>query len=498
MPLYEGEQFRRLWWCVYVLDRRISLETGLPFMIQDVNVDTAPPLELSDNWLSRFKDSQLTVADLEVEIQCEVSTKPVTPIPYLVTMVRYSRVLGKVWEALYGAKSTDTVSSPLVSEYLEYLVSETEAQAPASMAYNQNNETLQPAEGLEWWQIKQKTLMQIVRTPYGHRSIHGLDSIIQRWTYLRLAMRKPMLRRSLIPADVNEASNLENEVTCIHLARRIYDHFDCIPDRYPKMEFPFLHYLARTATLALGLIIKRHSFKEKHGSATLHIVRILKRYCGQTWTSGKFIRSVIRLNHMAETVLGQDTSPVTGGCVADKSTVSNSRDPLRHTDHGGLSASDKRPASHIRRTVSAATPPHRGNSVNTCAPSPIATSYSPQKQPDMSCTSPASGFTGLVTADFDFEQAVNGSGFGYSRHLQPTTTTTMLFPHAPTVHNPTLHSWGGSSAGVVDAGFSMVETQRQGDPRYNAADSVNDFDLNADWLQDLLGTGLDLDSSINW
>lgn len=163
MPLYEGEQFRRLWWCVYVLDRRISLETGLPFMIQDVNVDTALPLELSDNWLSRFKDSQLTVADLEFEIQCEVSGKPVTPIPYLATMVRYSRVLGKVWEALYGAKSTDTVSSPLVSEYLEYLVSETEAQAPASMAYNQDDETLEPAEGLEWWQIKQKMLMQIVR-----------------------------------------------------------------------------------------------------------------------------------------------------------------------------------------------------------------------------------------------------------------------------------------------------------------------------------------------
>lgn len=314
-------------------------------------------------------------------------------------------------------------------------------------------------------------------------------------------MRKPILRQSLIPADINEASNLENEVTCIHLARRMYDYFNCIPDRYPKMEFPFLHYLARTATLALGLIIKRHSFKEKHGSATLHIVRTLKRYCGQTWTSGKFIRSVIRLNHMAETVLGQDTSLVTGSSVVDKS-VSNLRDPLRHTDYGGPSASDKRPASHIRRMASVAAPAHRGNPINTMAPSPIAASYSPQQQPDMGCTSPASGFTGLVTADFDFEQAVNNSGFGYSRRLQPTTTT-MLFPHAPTVHNPALHAWGGNSAGVGDAGFGMVETtqghsQRQSEPRYNSGENVNDFDLNADWLQDLLGTSLDLDSSIHW
>lgn len=493
MPIHEGEQFRRLWWCVYVLDRRISLETGLPFMIQDVNVDAALPLELSDNWLSRFKDSQLTVADLELEIQCEVSRKPVTPIPYLVTMVRYSRVLGKVWEALYGAKSTDTVSSPLVSEYLEYLVSETEAQAPASMAYNQDDETLAPVEGLEWWQIKQKMLMQIVRALMKIEGFMVL-TIIQRWTYLRLAMRKPMLRQSLIPADVNEASNLENEVTCIHLARRIYDYFNCIPDRYPKMEFPFLHYLARTATLALGLIIKRHSFKEKHGSATLHIVRTLKRYCGQTWTSGKFIRSVVRLNHMAETVLGQNTSLVTGSSATDKSTV-NSLDPLRQTDYSGLSASDKGTTDPMRRMVSTAAP-HRGNAINTLAPSPIATSYSPQQQPDMDGTSPASGFTGLITADFDFEQAVNGSGFGYSRRLQPTTTT-MLFPHAPTVHNPALHSWGGNSAGAGDAGFGMVETtqghaQRQSEPRYNTADNVNNFDLNADWLQDLLGTGLDL------
>lgn len=165
MSIYESEQFRRLWWCVYVLDRRISLETGLPFVIQDVNVDTTLPSELSDNWLSRFKDSQLTVADLEFEMQCEVSRNPVTPIPYLVTMVQYSRVLGKVWEALYGAKTIDTASNPLVSEYLEYLVSETEAQAPASMAYNQDDETLEPAGGLEWWQVKQKMLMQMVREP---------------------------------------------------------------------------------------------------------------------------------------------------------------------------------------------------------------------------------------------------------------------------------------------------------------------------------------------
>src|SRR6266511_5034433 len=107
MHVFENEMFRRLWWCIYVLDRRLALETGRPFLIQDVNVDTALPLKLGEAWLNTHRESTKTSKELKVEIQMEISREPVTPMPYLTAMIRYSKVVGKVWEALYGASVTE-------------------------------------------------------------------------------------------------------------------------------------------------------------------------------------------------------------------------------------------------------------------------------------------------------------------------------------------------------------------------------------------------------
>lgn len=166
MSVYESEQFRRLWWCIYVLDRRLSFETGLPFVIQDVNVDTALPANLSDDWLAKFKGSQLTEKELASDIDLEISKEPMTPIPYLVTMVKYSQVLGKVWEALYSARATDMASSPQVTEYLEHLVSEIENQTPPSLVYNPSDSFGLPTGASSWWPIKQKMLMRMVRESF--------------------------------------------------------------------------------------------------------------------------------------------------------------------------------------------------------------------------------------------------------------------------------------------------------------------------------------------
>ena len=53
MPTFQGEMSRRLWWCIYLLDRRLAIETGRPFLIQDVNFDVGLPHNVSDEWLTR-------------------------------------------------------------------------------------------------------------------------------------------------------------------------------------------------------------------------------------------------------------------------------------------------------------------------------------------------------------------------------------------------------------------------------------------------------------
>jgi hypothetical protein len=162
MPVFETEMFRRLWWCIYVLDRRLALETGRPFLIQDVNVDAALPLKLGEDWLTSHRESTQTSKELDVEIQMEISREPVTPMPYLIAMIRYSRVVGKVWEALYGASMTELTSGPLINEYLESLLSKFQREVPPDLVYNPNEPFDIQFGASNWWEIKQKLLIHMV------------------------------------------------------------------------------------------------------------------------------------------------------------------------------------------------------------------------------------------------------------------------------------------------------------------------------------------------
>ncbi|KAF3356373.1 hypothetical protein VdG1_03884 [Verticillium dahliae VDG1] len=114
MPAVASQMYTRSWWSIYVLDRRLAIESGRPYLIQDSNVDTALPLDLSDAWLTRFQSRPEKISQLQREVALELASEPITAIPYIAAMVRYSRVVGKAWELLYGVKSANSTSSPMV------------------------------------------------------------------------------------------------------------------------------------------------------------------------------------------------------------------------------------------------------------------------------------------------------------------------------------------------------------------------------------------------
>lgn len=162
MSIFEAEMFRRVWWCTYIIDRRLALDTGCPFLIQDVNTDVPVPLELSEEWLSQHIETTHTAKQLEDEVKTESDRKPTTPIPHLSAMVDFSRVVGKVWEAHFGALDINASSTPLTTEYLEFLVSSTVQKDPSRVWSGSPEPFHVQFAGMEWWQIKQKMLMRIV------------------------------------------------------------------------------------------------------------------------------------------------------------------------------------------------------------------------------------------------------------------------------------------------------------------------------------------------
>lgn len=170
MTPFEGEMARRLWWCIYLLDRRLAIETGRPFLIQDVNVDVGLPQNISDERLETYR----TAPGSAVFDYKEVIEGP-SMVPYLIAMTSYSRVIGKVWEALYGAVTSDKTPTTLLNEYLEHLILQSQKCISHEFSYDPLSPSNYDSKTMAWWQVKQQFIMRIVR--YLHQGITRSNKI---------------------------------------------------------------------------------------------------------------------------------------------------------------------------------------------------------------------------------------------------------------------------------------------------------------------------------
>lgn len=160
LPIFQAEASRRVYWCIYLLDRRLALDLGCPFMIQDINIDTKLPFQLSDAWLEDHRDSSLTVKTVELPVD-EVSGVD-TPIPYLIAMIGYSKIVAKVWDALYRADAIDRASSPQLFESLEALLSMWRNSLPQMLSCSATEPHLIPPGLTHNWQVKHRFLIHMV------------------------------------------------------------------------------------------------------------------------------------------------------------------------------------------------------------------------------------------------------------------------------------------------------------------------------------------------
>lgn len=145
-----------------MIDRRIALESGKPFLIQDSNVDTALPIDLSDEWMTRFSTRNETMAELQHEITAEVARDILpSPIPYVVAMIRYSRVAGKAWEVLYGVKASSAPTFAMV-EYVDTVLCKLLDTAPKNLRYDVDEPYESQFSTCLRWQIKQAVILSTV------------------------------------------------------------------------------------------------------------------------------------------------------------------------------------------------------------------------------------------------------------------------------------------------------------------------------------------------
>lgn len=165
MSLFEDEMFRRLWWCMYTLDRRLSLETGRPFLIQNVDMDTEMPTNMSDDWLEQQKSSTATRNEYQTEIEMEVARAKNTPIPFFIAMLSYSKVVGFVWKIVYSPRSASHYDFSLSELCLGAVIEQNREQLPPNLRYQTWKSFDEQFAGMQWWQIKQTILLHLVCIP---------------------------------------------------------------------------------------------------------------------------------------------------------------------------------------------------------------------------------------------------------------------------------------------------------------------------------------------
>lgn len=161
LPIMQSQLYCRVWWCIYIVDRRIAIESGRPCLIQDGNVDTALPLDLDDDWLGRFAKSTKPHTSLQHEIAAGTSAGTATPIPYLTAMIRFSRVVGKAWDLLYGVMGSTQPSSAMVG-YTDTILCDLLDTLPRNLAYNPKLAYDDQFATRERFQVKQSLLLFMV------------------------------------------------------------------------------------------------------------------------------------------------------------------------------------------------------------------------------------------------------------------------------------------------------------------------------------------------
>ncbi|KAG4292520.1 hypothetical protein FPRO06_12008 [Fusarium proliferatum] len=288
MPAYYNQLYSRAWWSLYVLDRRLALESGMPYLIQDSNVDTALPLDVSDEWMTLFASRKEKVADLEHEIVVEAARDSYPScIPYIIAMVRYCRIAGKTWHVLYGVKSS-TTHMPAMIQYVDTAIGRLLNTIPTCLKYELDT-TYEAQFGTRTrWQVKLTFLFNTC------------------CTYLRLLIRRPLLPSSSTIYHTEE-DDLESSIECASLAARILTTHQNIQDDGLKYSFALSHYITSCALVMVGLVSRELGSKRRYGALILTASQCLNEYCQKTWVSGKMMRCVCMLSRLVGRVLASDS-----------------------------------------------------------------------------------------------------------------------------------------------------------------------------------------------
>ncbi|KAJ5720155.1 hypothetical protein N7493_007033 [Penicillium malachiteum] len=237
----------RLFWCIYVLDRKWSFGTGLPFALQDSDMDTNLP-------------------------------EPGHSTPYLTCMISYARLSTKIWGLVVGWQTRSKEATSERCAFLDAQVQQWVHSIPRELRFDP---TWRSPAGSE--QTDRAMMLQVLLALQANQ--------------LRiLVYRQNLLSSERIAEDLTGASTaVETAKSTVHML----DYFSRVSNVYFQRPEPFNYFLiSALATLFLAVLHAPARFSQTCRPEFYTAVDMVRRSATRARTSRrlqKIIHSLKRI-----------------------------------------------------------------------------------------------------------------------------------------------------------------------------------------------------------
>ena len=238
----------KLFWAIYVLDRRWSFGTGMPFALQDSDIDSQLPL-------------------------------PDDSTPYLNSMISYSKIGSKVWSGIANTSNGQLNINVEELEYLDFQVINWVRELPPSLQFNH------PVNG-------QQENEAATRSGYRLRLL----------LYLRANQMRILIYRPVLHSASSIMDNLRQANTVVDIAKdtiRILTHMNRTTDFYRTQQIMFNYFLiSALAVLFLAVSHAPAQFSESSRDEFYQALELVRGLSATSYVSKRLWKTIKSLKEL--------------------------------------------------------------------------------------------------------------------------------------------------------------------------------------------------------
>ncbi|RAH41501.1 transcription factor domain-containing protein [Aspergillus brunneoviolaceus CBS 621.78] len=240
----------KTFWSVYSLDRRWSFGTGLPFIIQDEDIDPNLP-------------------------------EPDASLLYLRCMISYNRISSKIWYSGLGSEGATDIRRDEIG-YLDYQILQWYKQVP---------------DGLKFYPV------DVPKHHHGESTSRGLRRL-RILLYLRMNQLRILIYRPVLHSAVSIAEDKGHAQTVVDIAKdtiRVLTRLNGTSDIYRTQQITFNYFLvAALAVLFLAVCHAPNDFNRQVRDEFYMALELVSGFSTKSYVSKRLWKTIKGLRKIGE------------------------------------------------------------------------------------------------------------------------------------------------------------------------------------------------------